>query len=759
MAQVDQSPNSGRTRLITSNQARDSWTYLSGLVLSTVATWLTLGLGNASWGKPWIYQSDGILAQSWVKTVVETGWYEYNPLLNAPQGQVFHDWGVADNLIFVFAKVASLFTQNPFLIVNIYYFAGFVFASITAIWFFRLIGIGRILSVGLSILYALAPYHLARGEVHLILSAYWPVPLALGIVFLISTGKPLWMLRKPNGKLLLWGAKSAAMTTTALLLTATANNYYGIFVLLLIAFFGVVQYVITRNHRQFLSAVAAGGVVFLVLIVNMLPDLVYAQVNGSNYFAVQRIPFGVEFYSLRLTELLLPNFGHRVPELAGLRDFYMSAFNVGGEGPVLGLWASIGFLSLVFVSFAAILRKQLQPDGAFPTLTMRALAAMNLFVFLLATVGGLSSIIGLFTSSLRGWNRVVILIALLSLAMVGVLVQKMRIPSTKLRGWDSIWLRNVSLVALTSLIVFTGYLDQVNTNTPAEHYKNIEIAFNKDAEMVQKIERISGKSASVVQLPYRDFPESAGKVPDTDQIRPSLHSATLKWTAGGIKGRPTAEWVKFLEQRSGPEIAASASSAGFAGILLDRVALDEESVLPTTLRSAIGEPAFIAQDGRYEYFNLKTTSTEVLLQELTLSEQQTFGYLTVNPVAGSFLPPVDVSFNGLDLLKKYAPRILIDNPQNSSTRVQLEFEIKSNIGATQAELVVPESEPLRIDAGDSASRYFVEFVAPPGRSELVFERVGGADWPDRTRWWKPLVVENVTVTDLALAPLLARVAP
>jgi hypothetical protein len=311
---------------------------------------LSLKLWLADLSLPFAYGGDAILGLSSFKTVLETGWYEVQPLLNAPHEQVMHDYKIADNLVFILVKLGGLFTHNPSMLLNIYFLVGFPLAALTALWFFKLLKVRTSLAIGLAILYSIAPYHFARGEVHVILGAYWPLPLAFGIVFLIATNQSIWRVREPTGRFALWGAGSAVMTIVALAVIGSANSYYALFILLFIALFGLSNGIRARSWTKFWGAVFAGVLLLVTMIINMLPDIVVSMRNGENFAAVSRSPYGVEFYSLRLTELILPNNDSRIPGLSSIRSYYMNVMQVGGEQPILGFIASLGFVSLIALS-------------------------------------------------------------------------------------------------------------------------------------------------------------------------------------------------------------------------------------------------------------------------------------------------------------------------------------------------------------------------------------------------------------------------
>ena len=106
------------------------------------------------------------------------GWILHNPRLGAPGEQDLRDFPMADLVTFVSMKAMSWFTSSWGVIVNLYFFAGFVLATWSALAVMRHFGIARAPAVVAALLFAFAPYHFYRGEWHMQLSAYFVMPLA-----------------------------------------------------------------------------------------------------------------------------------------------------------------------------------------------------------------------------------------------------------------------------------------------------------------------------------------------------------------------------------------------------------------------------------------------------------------------------------------------------------------------------------------------------------------------------------------------------
>jgi hypothetical protein len=77
--------------------------YVLAAVLSFVAAAFAMELWRANWAVPFYSANDSFLMSAAFKTVAETGWYEVQHLLGAPNGQIYFDWRETNNLNFISA--------------------------------------------------------------------------------------------------------------------------------------------------------------------------------------------------------------------------------------------------------------------------------------------------------------------------------------------------------------------------------------------------------------------------------------------------------------------------------------------------------------------------------------------------------------------------------------------------------------------------------------------------------------------------------
>jgi phosphoglycerol transferase len=111
----------------------------------------------------------------------------------------------------------------------------------------------------------------------------------------------------------------------------------------------------------------------------------------------------------------------------------------------------------------------------------------------------------------------------------------------------------------------------------------------------------------IFQFPYIPFPEHppVNGMIDYDHFKAYLHSKSLHWSYGAIKGREGDAWQKSIVVRPVPELVESLSFAGFNGIYVDRYGYgDNGAAIESALSKSIGTNRISSNSGRLAFFNL-----------------------------------------------------------------------------------------------------------------------------------------------------------
>lgn len=595
---------------------------LTGAVTALAVTEM-MRLWRVDWSAPFYYGSDAIGSAAHFKTTLETGWYESQPRLGVPYGQHYHDFPFSDDLHPAMAKLLGFVTGNWIHAFNGYYLLTFLLCGLTAVWFFRVCGLSGALTVVLSVLFAVAPYHFVRNETHLFLSAYYLIPPAMVLVMRAIRGERMWGRRAGAGRLRAVLTGRGAGTTLILALLVWDGVYYAVFFALLFAVAALMAFGRSRDRARFGGAVTVGVVLAAWYVVALLPDLLYARIHGANGEAFLRVPEEAQYYALRFMLLILPAPGHPYPPFDELRNWYVNRYPPAAEDPALGLVGAVGFLLLLAFGLGAMAyarRTARPPRPGSRADTLAQLSALTWVAFLLSTAGGLGLLVSMAVVAVRGWNRMSIVITLLALAGAGLAIEavlaRLRRRFADRRMFPP--LGTLRVLAATLLLV-VGVADQSLTQGIPD--PNSARNFHDDQTYFRALEASLPAGAAVFQLPYRPYPESP-KINDTtesDQLRPYMNTETLRFSGAGIKGRPQTDWPDAVSLEATQDMVRDLAVIGFSGILIDRYATDDQGrSLERRLLPYTGAPTLVSADGRWSYLTLAQQQSEVAL---TMSPQ------------------------------------------------------------------------------------------------------------------------------------------
>lgn len=602
--------------------------YVAVTALTGLVVFFMLRLWRAVWNIPFYYTGDAIASASHVKTTLQWGWYEYQPDLGAPYGQRYHDYPFSDNGSLVLIKALSPFVRDWPTLFNVYYVLCFFLIAWAALWFLRRAGVSRVFSVVLAVLYAVAPYHFMRNENHYFLAAYFTAPLALGVVLDVMRGDPLWTARAGAPRRLTgWLTGRGAAYAVLLVVVGSTVAYYAVFAGVLLGAAALAALLRSRSWRRFAGAVVSGLVLVATMLLNLLPDLLYTRQNGANPAALVRPRGDAEVWSLKLSSLLMPSPGHPIASLAQARAWYDHNYPLPSEQPSLGAIGSLALVGLLALALWRVAQGSAQPapqlGAGWDTRrdpTMGYLSFLVVVAFLFATTGGLATVLSFATDIIRGWNRMSIFMSALLLAAAGLFLMGVsdRV-GRRLAGLGGParpdrrdrppgrWAARVVAPVLATVLLLVGVADQtVAGSVPS--YSGVAASWNSDAAFVHGVEARLPAEAMVFQLPFIPFPETppVNAASSQDVVSLSLHSTTLRWSGGGLKGRPQTDWPIAMAKETPSAAARDLAEMGFSGIVVDRYATtDRGKALEAAFAPIAGPAALSSPNGRYTLLSLK----------------------------------------------------------------------------------------------------------------------------------------------------------
>ena len=421
---------------------------VAAMALASAAAVVVLETWRAYFNAPFAYRDDSILNLMLVKSVLENSWYLENSRLGAPLGQELYDFPVAngDHLNVVLFRILGLVTDEPAAVLNLFYLLTFPLVALTAFLVMRRLGISAAGALVCSVLYALLPYHFLRGETHVFLSAYYAVPFAAYLIVAVLTGEPLFARRSGTRRGVLAFASARTLATLGMCLVVAASSgsfYYAAFSILLLGAATLLRFGVTRRLR---ALATGGGVRGDPLRAQRVATPRPRSRMSSDTVAIRK------WVTASRSRASTTAFGSRSSSFHSTADRFEPFANAGG-GPATvgrprpgstsrrprlqlsGRCGPLGFLGLIGVTLASAIGGA----GRRPPPVLVAAGVAAILAFLIATMGGISSLIGLVYPQLRAWNRLSIFIAFFALIAVAIALDRIGRLLSPRRGGRTIF--------------------------------------------------------------------------------------------------------------------------------------------------------------------------------------------------------------------------------------------------------------------------------------------------------------------------------
>lgn len=581
--------------------------YLVVILLSLVIVTLTMKLWKANFNIPFSYRGDSLIYGMVIKGTIDHGWYLNNDSVGAPGGLRMHDYPLADAFNFLLIRIVGLFRSDYAWVLNVFFLLTFPLTALTALFAFRQFNVSNLGAVVWSLLYTFMPYHFFRGESHLFIATFYPVPLVVMVVLWLSLGElsPAQHEGQRPRFLNLRSRKFVIAVLACLLVSSVGLGYYAFFSCFFMLLGAGIAALSRRTLRPFVPALVLIAIISVGLLANLAPSLLYLRRHGDVKVA-QRSPEESEVYGLKIAPMLLPVRDHRIGSFAALTEHYRVATLSNESGAAtLGLIGSTGFVFLLFwLFFWKSDRRSFL--SARTNRMLHRLSIMNAAAVLLGTVGGFSALFAFVVSpQIRTYNRISIFIAFFALLAVALVVEE---TLRRIRRWP----RAVSYVALC-LILVIALLDQTSTYFVPQYAKNTA-EFRNDQQFVSALEQRMGPGAMIFQLPYVPFPEhgAVNRMIDYDLFKGYLHSKNLRWSYGAMKYREGDRWLRDVSEKPIPEMLEALVLADFKGIYIDRFGyIDDGATLETKIHEILAADPVVSRNQRLVFFDLTEFSNRL----------------------------------------------------------------------------------------------------------------------------------------------------
>lgn len=552
----------------------DFWMY--SILTGMVCILLLLLYHEANIFYPFVYAGgDEMGVFYFVKTIQNFGISLVNPVAGGSGADMF-DYPYSDSLSFLIVKIISYFVDNVYAVTNIFYFSNYFFISYSSAFVCRKLGMRRWSAVCISILYAFSPYIQLRYP-HMWLIPYFMIPFACLIAINILQEK----VYESQDSLI--NNKHFYNMTALSFFCAFTGMYYAFFSCAVIAAACVIHVINhPRNRKKQLYPLAYISATIAGVLANIIPNLLYRMVYGKNLSSELSIreSYQSEIYGMKFVQLLLPRSGHRVSQLASITDEYTREYPLVNENMMasLGMVASVGFILSLLMLFR---------NGT----KLKEISYLNIAVFLIATIGGIGSIVSVIVKPMRCYNRMSLLLMFLSLLMIGKLLEMLK---------ERITLKKYKILVLLLLII--GLLDQTVSFVPPD-YSEFESTRNFIAQIEEKMDH----GDLIFQLPYNNWPSGITYKNHMGYIE----SDGLRWSYGAMQGREEANWQQMVASADAKSMVTQLKQAGYAGIYLDFSLYEklsgEELALNslTSIKSVMEKKPMVSTTGNLYFWDIR----------------------------------------------------------------------------------------------------------------------------------------------------------
>jgi phosphoglycerol transferase len=575
------------------NLVRRDWlTAVAAGLLSLLLTFLVMHLWRFDLAVPVVYWGDALYVNVLVKALTEGTWNYHIARLGAPFGLDAADFPYGCTLDLVIIKMLTTITHNSFLSTNLYWLLTIAMAGAFAALLFRSLQIRHLASASFATLFAITPNVFFRNIAHLHsvqfivpAAAYLGIALARGRVFGITeSNRPSGKRSPPRRIFVLSLAICAAIGLTF--------TYWGFFACIVIAVGSLIGSCRFGNRKIVLTALLYVAIIGTVSVAEKSGSLLYWYRNGYNRALWYKRPFEADTYALGIRQMLTPIPNHPLLLMRSIRDKINAARfpNDANESffAALGTIGAVGFVILICVAVGRP-RGRILGDAR-----LRTLSSFVVAFVLIAGAGGFGSLFNVFViHEFRAYNRISPFVALFALGAVAITVDAFL--AGKKRYWQ---------VLLCGCLVIFGAFDQISLVAfgNREHARR---QFYEDQFFIRQLESRVPAGTMVFQLPYEDFLYGGRRerMLPGDQMRPYLHSKTLRWSWGAMSCRHD-NWTKVIEELPLDQLIERISFAGFGGLLINRCGYKDSKIEQSVL-TCLGPASKFDLGGQWVFFDLR----------------------------------------------------------------------------------------------------------------------------------------------------------
>lgn len=543
-------------------------------------------------------KTDARMMLGYYKMIVSGEWSVFGTPMSAYLSAPFTFEGFDFPLPFfmteVYIKGLGLIFGDTIVVYNIFYLSTYFLNAFTMFIVLKKLKVNFYLSLSLALVFTFLPRHYLHLG-HIMYSGYFFIPIWIYYTLLLAKRKPLFFKKNTiSNKYEVDLSKRNICIAIVLLISSTWNFYYTFFFSFILLFVGILNFFYKKSKFHIYSIILVLTFVTGPFIINMVPYKLSEIENGKNMAIAKRHPIEAEVYGLKIISLVLPVEEHNNEKLAQLKKKYLDSFDTYYENNDISLGAitSLGLFILIILGL-------LNYKSSY---TVMILSKVNLFAILLTSVGGFGVVFSyLITSQIRGYNRISVFIAAFSLILLAIIFNKyLKYSNLK------------SIIVSIAILIFTIW-DQVPKSFDLGIRDVAKSTFFSDKEYVKKIEELlsSSDKKMVAQFPFIAYPESGGKylMQDYEHIFGYIHSGSIHWSYGAIKGRISGSWWKALEEKKLNKQIEVLKNAGFSGISINKSGYkDNGEYIISNLENILKVKPIVSPNNQKVFFKLSPTA-------------------------------------------------------------------------------------------------------------------------------------------------------
>ena len=546
-----------------------------------------------AWRTPVAYGGDALVVMANAKAFASGEVYpavlKYPASLGAPFTANWNDYPSPSEGLFswagLLARIFGVFTGA-----NITVLCAHLLAAGSFYFACRILGYRRVFSLCGAIIFSMSRHAFARNLAHLGPAYYWHVPLALLVIWWAVGNDSI--LRNPRR---VWFCIIVAV------LHGIQDTYFAGMFLQFLVLASLVCLIRRKTWSRILFPLGIASVVLATCVVMNLDTFYNRLANGPNPESMVRDYAALETYALKPLELFLP-IDHRLPALQlWTHKVYETQAIVRGEmgSAYLGIIGIIGFAFLIWSTARAA---ALSRAGSVPSHFW-----LILWVVFYSIVGGINGFLGLFGIIVfRSSNRYSIVILAIVLLF---LVKRLSALTNKSR--------HVLVAVAAGVVTCIAVLDQSPRPPTRAAIKRARELVASDKQIVTALEAKLPAQAMIFELPVVGFPEMSPirGMQDYEHFRPYLHSRSLRFSYGSVKGRTRERWQAETARLGAAYLVNALERYGFSAILINKKAYEANGAALLAELSAAGRSEILCESGDLVCVRLRPASHPILPPE------------------------------------------------------------------------------------------------------------------------------------------------